>query len=174
MRWLVLLRAVNLGPRNKVPMAELRRLLEEAGHGPARTYIASGNVLFDGPRSRPRAAAALERLVTDAFGVETVAMLRTPAELAAVVAGNPFGRDTAHTHVSFLAGKPAAGAAARIAALAGREQVELAGTHAYVRYPDGVGRSTLTAARLEQLLGVAGTVRNWRTVLALAELAAED
>ena len=51
MRWVVLLRAVNLGSRNKVPMSKLRSLLEEEGYGDVRTYIASGNVLLDGPRS---------------------------------------------------------------------------------------------------------------------------
>ena len=76
MRWVALLRAVNLGARNKVPMAELRALLEDAGYGNVRTYIASGNVLLDGPRSRAQAAGELERLVANAFDVETTAILR--------------------------------------------------------------------------------------------------
>ena len=65
MRWVVLLRAVNLGARNKVPMAKLRSLLEEAGYGDVRTYIASGNVLLDGPRSKAAVARKLERLIAD-------------------------------------------------------------------------------------------------------------
>src|SRR5438034_8305362 len=78
MRWVALLRAVNLGARNKVPMAELRKQLEEAGYGDVRTYIASGNVLLDGPAGRKKLGSDLERLVLDAFGVTTAAILRKP------------------------------------------------------------------------------------------------
>ena len=85
MRWVALLRAVNLGARNKVPMPELRSLLEEAGYGDVRTYIASGNVLLDGSSGRAALATALERIVADSFGVTTTAILRKPRELAAAV-----------------------------------------------------------------------------------------
>src|SRR5438105_2208316 len=70
-RWVALLRAVNLGARNKVPMARLRTLLEDAGYGNVRTYVASGNVLLDGPSNRKALASELECLVADAFGVTT-------------------------------------------------------------------------------------------------------
>src|SRR5205085_11115847 len=86
MRWVALLRAVNLGARNKVPMAELRTLLADAGYGEARTYVASGNVLLDSPRSGTALSAALEDLIAGAFGVTTTVILRKPRELAAVVA----------------------------------------------------------------------------------------
>jgi uncharacterized protein (DUF1697 family) len=170
----VLLRAVNLGARNKVPMAELRTLLEAAGYESVRTYIASGNVLLETPADPPTLAEELESLIAGAFGVDTTAILRTPGELAAVVASHPFGADTSHSHVVFLAGEPEPVAAERLAAFdASPEQAVLAGSHVYVRYPAGVGRSQLSAARLERLLEVPGTHRNWRTVTALAELAAE-
>src|SRR5436305_792908 len=84
-RWVALLRAVNLGARNKVPMAQLRTLLEDAGYGDVRTYIASGNVLLDGPAARKSLGRDLERLVEDAFGVTTAVILRKPRELAAIV-----------------------------------------------------------------------------------------
>jgi uncharacterized protein (DUF1697 family) len=173
-RWVVLLRAVNLGARNKVPMAELRTLLEEAGYGDVRTYIASGNVLLDGPRSKAAVAHKLEKIVADAFDVETTAIVRTPNELAAVVADHPFGRDTSRSHVVFLAGKPAKKAADNLAAADhSPERAVIAGSNVYVQYPAGVHGSRLSAARLERLLDVPGTHRNWRTVAALAELAAE-
>ena len=86
MRWVALLRGVNLGPRNKVPMAELRQALETAGYGSVRTYIASGNVLLDGPAGRAALASQLERLVADTFGVSTTVILRKPRDLAATVA----------------------------------------------------------------------------------------
>lgn len=174
MRWVALLRAVNLGARNKVPMAELRERLEAAGYEGARTYIASGNVILDGPRSRTALAGDLERLVTQAFGVDTTAILRTPNELAAVVTGHPFGADTSHSHVVFLGAKPKRAAADRLAALdPSPDRAVLAGVDVYLHYPAGYSGSRLSAAQLERLLAVPGTHRNWRTVAKLAELAAE-
>lgn len=173
MRWVALLRAVNLGARNKVPMAELRTLLSAAGYGDVRTYIASGNVLLDGPRKRSTVAAELERLIADAFGVDTTAVMRTPKELAAVVADHPFGSDISRSHVVFLAGRPSAAAARRLtAADHSPDRAVLSGANVYVQYPAGVQGSRLSASRIERLLGVAATHRNWRTVAALAELAA--
>jgi uncharacterized protein (DUF1697 family) len=172
MRWIALLRAVNLGARNKVPMAELRKLLVDAGYGDVRTYIASGNLLLDGPRSRTAVAGELERLIAEAFQVDTTAVMRTPKELAAVVAGHPFGADTSHSHVVFLADKPKSKAAEQLAAVDhSPDRALVVGENVYLRYSSGVQGSRLSAARLERLLGVAGTHRNWRTVAAVAERA---
>lgn len=155
-------------------MAELRELLSAAGYGDVRTYIASGNVLLDGPRKRSTIAGELERLIADAFHVETIAVMRTPKELARVVAGHPFGADTSRSHVAFLAAKPDARAAQELnAADHSPDRALLVGADVYLRYPAGVQGSRLSAARLEKLLGVPGTHRNWRTVAALAELAAD-
>jgi uncharacterized protein (DUF1697 family) len=171
-RWVALLRAVNLGARNKVPMAQLRTLLDEAGYDNVSTYIASGNVFLDGPSSRAAVAGQLEELIADAFGVETTAIMRKPDELAAVVAGHPFGAETSQSHVVFLARKPGSQAAERLtAADHSPDQAVLAGADVYLRYPAGVQGSRLSAARLEKLLELRGTHRNWRTVAALAELA---
>jgi uncharacterized protein (DUF1697 family) len=173
-RWVVLLRAVNLGSRNKVPMPELRSLLEKAGYGDVRTYIASGNILLDGPRSGTAIARELERIVAGEFGVDTTAIVRKPVELANLVSDHPFGRDTSRSHVVFLAKRPTAKAAERLAATDhSPDQGVLAAKDVYVQYGAGVRNARLSAARLERLLGVAGTHRNWRTVSALAELAAQ-
>jgi len=169
-RWVALLRGVNLGARNKVPMAKLRTLLEDAGYENVRTYIASGNVLLDGPAGKKKLASDLERLVLDSFGVTTAVILRKPQELAAAVDAHPFD-DPSETHVAFLAARPAKSAATRL------EDVDpdavLAGAELYLRLPRGVHGSRLSNARIESLLGVAATLRNWRTVVALAELSAE-
>ena len=174
MRWVVLLRAVNLGARNKVPMPKLRSLLDEAGYGDVRTYIASGNILLDGPRSGAAIATELERIVAEEFGVDTTAIVRKPAELAALVKDHPFGRDTSRSHVVFLTKRPTAKAAKRLAETDhSPDRGVLAGKDVYVQYGGGVQNARLSPARLESLLGVAGTHRNWRTVSALAELAAQ-
>ena len=168
MKWVALLRGVNLGARNKVPMAELRTLLEDAGYADVRTYIASGNVLLDGPTGKKRLASDLEGLVLDSFGVTTAVILRKPRELAATLEAHPFRR-TSDTHVAFLARRPAKSAAARLEAFAA--DTALVGTELYLRLPRGVHGSRLSNARIESLLGVPATLRNWRTVVALAELA---
>jgi uncharacterized protein (DUF1697 family) len=165
-RWVALLRAVNLGGRNKVPMAELRGCLAEAGYENVRTFIASGNVLLDAPPGAAKLAAALERIVEDSFGVTTTVILRKPRDLATAVAAHPFGADTSQTHVAFLGSRPAEAAAARLAA----ESAVLSGTEVYLRVSNA---SRLSIARVESLLGVPATVRNFRTVVALAQLAAE-
>lgn len=172
MRWVVLLRAVNLGSRNKVPMAKLRALLEGTGYGDVQTYIASGNVLLDGPRSGAAVARELERIVAAEFGVDTIAIVRKPAELAALVSDHPFGRDTSRSHVVFLAKRPSKKAAEELAAADhSPDRGVLAGKELYVQYGAGVQNARLSAARLERMLGVPATHRNWRTVAALAELA---
>jgi uncharacterized protein (DUF1697 family) len=174
MRWVVLLRAVNLGARNKVPMAQLRELLTDVGFRDVRTYVASGNVLLEGPRGRATLAKELERHVAEAFGVETTAILRKPQELAAVVDAHPFGRSTSQTHVAFLGARPAKTAVARLeAAGPGTDVVVPAGAEIYLRLRDGVQGFPLSGARIEKLLCVPATLRNWRTVTTLAELAAD-
>jgi len=173
MKWVALLRGVNLGTRNKVPMAELRTKLESAGYEGVRTYIASGNVLLDGPASRAAVASDLERIVANAFGVSTTTILRKPRELAATVAAHPFDDDS-ETHVAFLAARPSTAAATRLeAAGGGVDRAVLDGAEVYLRLTRGVHASPLSIARLESLLGVSATLRNWRTVVALAQLAAE-
>jgi uncharacterized protein (DUF1697 family) len=167
-KWVALLRGVNLGARNRVPMAELRTLLEDAGYGSVKTYIASGNVLLDGPAARNKLGSDLERLVADAFGVTTAVILRKPRELAATVEAHPFKR-TSDTHVAFLAKRPVKSAVAKLDAF--DSDAVLVGAELFLQLPRGVHGSRLSNARIESLLGVQATLRNWRTVIALAELA---
>ncbi len=161
--WVALLRAVNLGSRNKVPMAELRRVLSDAGYGDVRTVIASGNVVFE--RARPQ-AGDIERIVVDSFGVRTTAILRSAVQIRRLAASKPF--DGA-VFVAFTRRKPAAKA---LASLEGSDPFELVGPDLVLRFPDGYARARLTGAVLERRLGIDVTVRNWRTVEKLAELCA--
>jgi uncharacterized protein (DUF1697 family) len=173
MKWVVLLRAVNLGARNKVPMAELRRLVEETGFEDVRTYLASGNVLLDGPRGRAAVAGQLEQLVAANFGVETTAIMRTPKELETTVAAHPFGKDTSESYVAFLAARPEKAVAVGFRKEHGDpDRTVLHDADVYLKLRRGVHGAHLSVARLESLLGIPATLRNWRTVVALAELAA--
>ena len=169
-RWIALLRAVNLGARNKVPMAELRRLFEEAGAEDVRTWIQSGNVVFS--LSKPD-AARFEAAIEQELGVKTVVVLRSSPQMKKLAASHPFGRDTSNSHVAFFLEKPRAAAMREVAELdIGDNKYELIGSDVALYYPTGVQGATLTTAKLEKLLGIQGTARNWRTVEKLAELAA--
>ena len=174
--WVALLRGINLGARNKVPMAELRRLLEESGYGDVRTYIQSGNVIFTAKASsRDALARRLEQAVKDEFGVASAVVLRTWEEIGKVAGAHPFGDDGSKTHVAFLAQKPRAADVRALEQLEiGADRFELAGSDVYLHYPSGVQGSQLSGAVLERHLRVPATVRNWRTVTRLAEMAEVD
>ncbi len=169
-RCVALLRAVNVGGRGTVAMADLRALLADLGLAQPRSLLNSGNLVFEAPG---RAPAALERLLereaAARLGLETHFLVRTAAEWRELVAANPFTAeardDPGHLLAMVLKDAPSAAALAALrGAIVGRE---LAGRTAYLVYPDGVGRSRLTAALVEKRLGTRGTARNWNTVLKL-------
>jgi len=177
--WVCLLRAINLGARNKVPMPALREALAEAGFTDVQTYVQSGNLVVS---SRHRGAAAVSsavrELVRERFDVDQPVVVRTPQQIHAVVAGNPFPDAGAERpkllHVVFLTGAPAADGVQRLhTAELTREVVRVVGEDMYVDYLDAVHGSKLTPAYFKRHLQVEGTARNWRTVLALAELTAD-
>jgi uncharacterized protein (DUF1697 family) len=156
-------------------MAGLRAALDNLGLEDVVTYVQSGNVVFRAPkRSERTIAASIERRVADEFGVQSRVLIRTPLELAAIAAGNPFlaeSADPAKLHVVFLSAVPAK---ARAAALdpdrAPPAEHRLVGRELYLHLPEGAGASKLSLDWVERTLGVDGTQRNWRTVLKLLEL----
>ncbi len=152
-------------------MAELRTLFEETGCGSVSSYIQSGNVLFTHESTgRDALAGRLEQAVQETFGVSSPVVLRTAAELGRIAGSHPFGPDTSMTHVAFLDREPDDPAALE-SLDAAPDRFELVGSEVYLLYPNGVHGSLLTGALLERRLGVRATLRNWRTVTSLAELA---
>jgi uncharacterized protein (DUF1697 family) len=170
-RWVALLRGINLASRNRVAMADVRRVFDEAGCRDVRTYINSGNVVFTKQaKDRVRLARTLERAVENELGVAAAVVLRTPAELRRILAAHPFGRDTSKTHVSFLAARPPAKAVAEVKkADVAPDRLEVRGTEVFLHLPNGRQGMRIKASLLAPL-GVA-TDRSWRTVAKLAELA---
>lgn len=175
--YIALLRAVNLGPHNKVAMADLRELLADLGLEDPRTVLQTGNLVFGSGAS---GAEELERLLEEEakarLGLDTDVLVRTAEEWREVIEGNPFPgeaeSDPGHLLVFCLKAAPEPGAVKALQeAIRGREQVRARGRHAYVTYPDGIGRSRLTIAKIEKHLGTRGTGRNWNTVLKLQALA---
>ena len=172
--YVALLRGINLGSRNKVAMADLRALFEAIGAEDVTTYVQSGNVVFRSSAGAKTLAPAIEKRIRRDLGLDVTVVLRTAAQLARVVDGNPFGTSGADSalHVTFLAAKPArAGVGALDPERSPPDEFRLSGQEVYLHCPNGYGRSKLTNAYFEKQLGVAATTRNWRSVTKLAELA---
>jgi uncharacterized protein (DUF1697 family) len=172
--YVALLRGINVGGHNRVPMPALRELCDDLGYTDVVTYIQSGNVVL---RSPARSAAAVEQALTSAIAKElglTIAVIvRTKAELERISDGSPFVKAAPNRlHVAFLDEKPAA---ARVRALeaydAGPDEVKVRGREAYVHTPGGYGTTKLSGSFIEKQLQVAATARNWNTVTKLLELA---
>ena len=170
-RFVVLLRGVNVGRHNRIAMPDLRAALEGLGCRDVRTYVQSGNAVvgWDGT------ATGLETAVAGALaerGPAVPVMVRTGAELARVVDASPWtDLDPALFHVAFLSGQPDPAAVAAIdheALLP--ERVVVGERVLYLDHAEGVHRSR-GLGRLR--LGVEATARNWRTVLALRDMAAD-
>lgn len=176
-RSVLLLRAVNVSGRNRVPMAELRALLEErTAMTGISTYIASGNIICDTPSDVAAACAEVRTLIAEAFDVDTPVIARTHRELVAALEKNPFpdAKVDKLLHVMFLEGSASAGAVEGLEArLVPGERIALRSHDLWIDYAEGGVHSTrLTKAVLDRALGVAGTARNLRTVRTLADLTA--
>jgi len=174
--FVAVLRAINLGPHNRIAMADLRAMCAKLDLANARTLLVSGNVVFE---SRLSSSEKLERLLEDAstkhLGVTTDYFVRSAKEWQGVIDANPFpaeaSTDPARLVMMCLRDAPSAAQVKALqAAIKGRETVRARGKHAYFVYPDGQGRSKLTIAMIENALDTRGTARNWNTVLKLGEL----
>jgi uncharacterized protein (DUF1697 family) len=173
--YVALLRGINLGSRNKVSMADLRDLVVSVGAEDVQTYVQSGNVVLTSQDRPAEIGAAIEQEIDRRLGLDVTVLVRTKAELAKIVAGNPFaksGKEPATLHVTFLAEKPSR---ARVGKLdperGGDDGLRVLGREVYLYCPNGYGRSKLSNAYFEKELAVSATTRNWKTVTKLAELA---
>ena len=176
---LALLRGVNVGGNKGVPMSELKAVAMGLGLGNPRTLLQSGNLVFSSQGAEPgEIEGRLEAAIAAKIGVETEVCVRSAAVWRRVVEANPFPKaakaDPAHLLlVAFKTPPRPDGPQTLAAAYHGPEQVRLAEGHAYIVYPDGVGRSKLTPALLGRHLGH-GTARNWNTVLKLDRMLSEQ
>jgi uncharacterized protein (DUF1697 family) len=164
-----LLRAVNVGGR-KLPMADLRELVESLGFSDVRTYIQSGNVVFSS--SRAPTPTVLEAAIEQRFGLIVDVILRSAAQLERALEQDPFpAADRARVHVGFMASKPGAAVVRGIDADSfAPEAFAVVGAELYLHLPNGMGRTKLPDYVLRRLK-VPTTLRNWKTVTKLAELA---
>ena len=190
-----LLRGINVGGRNKVPMADLREVVASLGHTGVSTYIQSGNVLFSTAEDdTAKLAAALESAIEDRFGIWSSVVVLSRDELARVLAANPYPDEPnpRMVHVVFLNGSPPrdlldriTAAESAVAAKGSRDTVQLAGQSSgqalFLHTPDGYGTSELAQNVLKILAppkkpkpGLAATARNWATATKLLSLSEEN
>ena len=164
--YIALLRAVNVGGTGKLPMTDLKAMCEKAGFKKVKTYIASGNVVFTSSKSEAQVKKALEAALEAYAGKPVGVLVRTPTEMAAVLAANPFpDAPTNATVAIFLDAKPPANAL-ELATGIREEKMALGEREIYVFYGDGMGDSKLKIPAAKT-----GTARNLNTVAKLAEMA---
>jgi len=166
--WVALLRAVNVGGTGKLAMSELKAMCDELGFASAKTYIASGNVVFESRKSESAVKAALEKRL-EAYAKNPVGVLiRTAAEMAQVAADNPFAKLAPNRTVALFLDHPPA--ADTLQSVRGQkdEKIHLGRREIYVHYGDG-----MAAPKLVIPAAKAGTARNMNTVATPAKMAAE-
>ncbi|MBT2794257.1 DUF1697 domain-containing protein [Paraburkholderia strydomiana] len=167
-RYVALLRAVNVGGTGKLPMAELRTMCEAVGFTNVRTYIASGNVVFDSKLAEASVKSRLERCLEEYAGKPVGAVVRTREELAQVLAANPFKSAAPNRTVAIFLDKPPPADALTHASGQREEEMALGTREIYVHYNNGMADTKLKipAART-------GTARNMNTVAKLVDMANE-
>ena len=174
MTYIALIRGVNVTGNNMLPMKSLTALLQKMGCMGVRTYLQSGNAVFQSTETdRDRVCQALTTAIQKAHGFAPRVLLLTAPELGRAMRANPFHQAAENhkvLHLFFLDAKPAKADLQAMAALAANgEEFKLQGRVFYLYTPNGFGVSKL-AAKAERLLGVAATARNWRTVTSLLEM----
>jgi len=173
--YVALLRAINLGAKNRVPMKDLAEMFVAAGCRDVSTYIQSGNVIFNAP------AALLKKLpemisaqISARFGFQVPVIIRSSQQLARTIANNPFlqaGEPETALHVMFLADLPAAESITTLdMQRSPPDRFHVWENNIYLHHPKGVRNSKLTNAYFDAKLSTQSTARNWATVLKLAEL----
>ncbi len=169
-----LLRGINIGPRQRVSMPDLRALIEGLGYTDVETLVQSGNVIFTSRAAPATLEKTLEQEIEKQLGVDPAVVVRTRDELAAAIEANPFKvpKNPKDLHVTFLSGKPDKDAVKKLeAADFPPDELKVAGREIYILYADGMGRSELAKQLGRAKLGVAATDRNWNTVTKLLEMA---
>ena len=165
--YIALLRAVNVGGTGKLPMTDLKTMCLDAGFTEVRTYIASGNVVFDSKAAAAKVKSALEARLIAYAGKPVGVVVRTAAELAAIVEANPFPKASQSHAVAIFLDEPPPKDALKHAVGGSREEMRLGAREIFVHYVDGIGTSKLRIPAAK-----AGTMRNMNTVAKLAAMAA--
>jgi len=175
MRVAALLRGINIGPNKRISMSDLRSIVEGLGYTDVETYLQSGNVVFT-PGKKGDHAERLSEAIEKETGHKVAVLVRTAKELAGVMAANPYPvTDPTKVVVAFLGEQVELGQLG-LGDLGPYlpDELTLHGRQIYVSLPNGQGRSKLMEALVRRRMPTTITVRNWRTVEALATLTYES
>jgi len=180
MRYVALLRGINVGGRNRVAMADLRQIAASLGHTEIATYIQSGNLVFTSPdESAATLADALEREIARTLDVRPAVVVVSRADLARVIADNPFPGESNPKVLHAVFRREAmtpdaivtvAGAEQKARAKGCQDEVVVVGRTLFLHTPDGLGRSELAAQLARVGSQAEGTARNWATVTRLMDM----
>lgn len=168
--YVAMLRGINVGPHKRVKMDDLRKSFEGLGFEQVKTYIQSGNVIFNVRQGSPSAVRnKIEAAISDDFGFSAPVILRTSVELDRVIKANPFlkkqGIDHEKLHVTFLSDTPARSALQKLAEFTvAPDESRCVGKEIFLHLPNGFSASSLWKVPWEKALGVVTTTRNWKTV----------
>ena len=173
--YIALLRGINVGGKNSLPMKDLAAMFGKAGCSGIATYIQSGNVVFKAEKAlAEKVPALIPQAILKSKMFEAPVLVRSASELQKIVKGNPFlkpGVDLKQLHVGFLADKPTP---TSIAGLdphrSAPDEFKVIGFEVYFKLPNGVGKTKLTNQYFDSKLKTTITLRNWNTVLKLLEM----
>ena len=173
---IALLRGINVSGQKKVIMAELRAMCEKMGFQKVKTYIQSGNIVFDTKETdTAKLATAIRNQILATFGYEVKVLVRSQAYFQEVLENNPFLTEAADIkclYVAFLSAIPDPELVKKLEAIDyGSDAFRVIEDRLYLYYPNGAGRTKLTNNALERVLKIDATSRNWRSVNKIFELA---
>ena len=172
--YISMLRGVNVSGHRRVRMEELERLYLSLGCRNVRTYVQSGNVLFEHPTADiSKLAGKIEKRLKGPLGSDVPVLIRTKNEFQRLIESNPFAeRDESKVHVTFLYAKPMEFSMDKINKVVGRgEAFSMVGSEIYLFCPNGYGRTKLSNSFFERALKMTATTRNWKTVNTLCSMA---
>jgi uncharacterized protein (DUF1697 family) len=178
---ILLIRGINVGTGNRVPMAKLRDLLTGLGYDDVRTHLNSGNAIVRTTASRAKVVDAVESGLADDIGVPAAVVVRSREQVIAAMDRDPFGSiaDEGSKHfLGFFADKPTRAKVDAVQELSENadtapDLARVVDDHLYLWCPNGISKATFSKVNWDRKLGTAVTVRNWNTVAKLVELSAD-
>lgn len=173
--YISLLRGINVSGQKKIKMEELRALYESLGLERVATYIQSGNVIFESALKADELVSRIEQSIERQFGYPVTVILRSLSQWREIVDKNPFfeqSEDPSKLHVTLLAEMPEPQCFDKLSEVqSGEDRYVVDGQQLYLHCPNGYGRSKLANTVIERKLKVAATTRNWKSMMALQEMA---
>jgi uncharacterized protein (DUF1697 family) len=174
-----MLRGINVSGHNIIKMERLRAAFEDLGFSTVKTYVQSGNVIFETSEPAASLARKIEKKILNEFGFDVPVLTKSAKEMKEIVKRNPFVKDRAidqsKLHVTFLSDDPPRDALKALELLAvGAEEIRVVGRAVYLFCPNGYGNTKLTNTAIEKKFSCRATTRNWATTNKLLEMGEAD